>query len=63
LADTFDDLRRSTAVRQLALIQSHELVSAEEFGRFGAETRGAVQILLGDRLAAEPIVWISAMAD
>jgi hypothetical protein len=48
LADTFDDLRRSTAFRQLALIQSQALLSEEEFGRFSAQTRGAVQILLGE---------------
>jgi hypothetical protein len=41
LANTFDDLRRSTALRELALIQSHELLSDEEFGRFSVETRGA----------------------
>jgi hypothetical protein len=46
LADTFDDLRRSTALHQLAFIQSHELLSEEEFGRFSAQTRGAIQILL-----------------
>ena len=48
LSDVFDDLRRSTALRQLALIQSHELLREEEFGRFSAQTRGAVQILLGE---------------
>jgi hypothetical protein len=47
LADAFDNPRRSTGLRQLALIQSHELLSVEEFGRFSAETRGAVPILLG----------------
>jgi hypothetical protein len=47
LADPFDDLRRSTALRQLACLQSRELLSAEEFGRFSSETRGAVQILRG----------------
>jgi hypothetical protein len=47
LANTFDDLRRSTALRQLALIQSHELLSEEEFGRFSVEKRGAVESRLG----------------
>jgi hypothetical protein len=47
LANSFDDLRRSTAVRQLACMQSHELLSEKEFGRFSSETRGAVLILLG----------------
>ena len=43
----FADLRRLTAVRQLAMMQPHELLSAEEFGRFNSETRGAVPILFG----------------
>jgi hypothetical protein len=47
LADTYDVLRRSTAPQQLALIQSHDLLSEEEFGRFSADTLSAVQILLG----------------
>jgi hypothetical protein len=47
LANTFDDLRRSTALRQLACMQSHQLLSEEEFGRFSSQTRSAVQILLG----------------
>jgi hypothetical protein len=47
LADTFDDLRRSTDMRQPALMQPHELLRAEEFGRFRCETRGAAQFLLG----------------
>jgi hypothetical protein len=45
VADTFDDLRRSTDMRQLAFIQSHELLRAEAFGCFSSQTRGAVQIL------------------
>jgi len=47
LADTFEDLRRSTDMRQLALIQAQELLSEEEFGRFSSETGGAVPTLLG----------------
>jgi hypothetical protein len=47
VAETFDDLRRSTALRQLVLIQSQDLLSAEELGRFSSQTRGAVQILRG----------------
>jgi hypothetical protein len=47
LADTFEDLRRSTDMRQLALIQAQELLSEEEFGRFSSQTGGAVPILLG----------------
>jgi hypothetical protein len=34
LADTFDALRRSTAMRQQTCMQSYELLGAEEFGRF-----------------------------
>ena len=47
LADTFDDLRRSTALRQLACIQGHGLLTEEEMSRFGPETRAAVQVFLG----------------
>ena len=47
LADTFEDLRRSTEMRQLALIPSQELLREEEFGRFSSQTGGAVPILLG----------------
>ena len=47
LADTFEDLRRSTEMRQLALIPSQELLREEEFGRFSSETGVAVPILLG----------------
>ena len=46
LADAFNDFRRSTAVVQLARIQSLELLTEEEFGRFSAETRSAVQMIL-----------------
>ena len=47
LAEAFDDLRRSTAWRQLAVIRSWGLVTEEEFARFSPETRGAVQVFLG----------------
>jgi hypothetical protein len=46
LADAFNDLRRSTALEQLACIQSHELLTDEEFTRFSSQTRDAVQFLL-----------------
>jgi hypothetical protein len=46
-ANSFDELRLSKDLRQLACLQPHELLSAEEFGRFSSETRGAVPILLG----------------
>jgi hypothetical protein len=47
LAEAFDDLRRSTAWRQLAIIRSRGLLTEEEFARFSPETRGAVQVFLG----------------
>src|SRR5262245_22614943 len=47
LAEAFDDLRRSTARRQLAVIRSRGLLTEEEFARFTPETRGAVQVFLG----------------
>ena len=43
LAEAFDDLRRSTAWRQLAVIRSHGLLTDEEFDRFSPQTRAAVQ--------------------
>jgi len=45
LADAFDDPRRSTAVLQLARIQSHELLIQEELARFSPETLAAVELL------------------
>jgi hypothetical protein len=47
LAEAFDDLRRSTAWRQLAIIRARGLITEEEFARFSPETRGAVQTFLG----------------
>jgi hypothetical protein len=46
IADAFNDFRRSTAVRQLAAIQLHELLSDEELAGFSPETRNTVQALL-----------------
>jgi hypothetical protein len=46
LADAFNGPRRSTALVQLARIQFHELLSAEEFARFSPETRTSVESLL-----------------
>ena len=43
LAAAFNDLRRSTALFQLVQIQSHDLLTEEEMGRFGPETRAVVQ--------------------
>jgi hypothetical protein len=46
LAEAFDDPRRSTALHQLAHIQSHELLTEEEMGRFSPEVREVVRLLL-----------------
>ncbi|MCI0335284.1 MAG: hypothetical protein L0228_18905 [Planctomycetes bacterium] len=42
MADAFDDMRRSTALLRLACIQSHRLLSDDEFGRFSEATRHAI---------------------
>jgi hypothetical protein len=57
LANTFDDLHRLTALRELAFIRSHALLSAEKAGGFCSETCSAVQIrcATGD----QPEVWSS----
>src|SRR5688572_13632324 len=47
LADVFDNPGRSTALLQLALIQSRDLLSKEEFARFSPETRASVEGLPG----------------
>jgi hypothetical protein len=47
MVDSFDDLHRSMTVQQPWCMQSHDVLGAQEFGRFSAETRGAIQILLG----------------
>lgn len=46
MAHAFDDLRRSTALRRLASIQSHELLTEEELARLSRQTRDVVQFLL-----------------
>jgi hypothetical protein len=46
LALAFNDKRRSTAVIQLARIQTHNLLTAEELARFSEEARSAVESLL-----------------
>ena len=43
LADAFDDLRRSSAFRQLAVLRSRGLLTDEEFARFSPTTQAAVQ--------------------
>jgi hypothetical protein len=47
LATAFDDMRRSTALRQLACIRSYGLITDEEFARFSPETRSVVEVFLG----------------
>jgi hypothetical protein len=47
MARTFDTPRRSAALLQLTVIQSHKLLTEEEFARFGAETRETVNRFLG----------------
>jgi hypothetical protein len=46
LARAFNDKRRSTAVMQLAIIQSHDLLTEEELLQFSAETRDGVKSML-----------------
>jgi len=42
----FDDLRRSTAIRQLACMRRLGLVADEDYAQFSEETRSAVELLL-----------------
>jgi hypothetical protein len=46
IANAFNDMRRSTAIRQIVAIRFHELWTEEEFARFSPETRAKVQMLL-----------------
>ena len=46
LAEAFDDFRRSTALRQLAVLRNRGLISGEELARFSPETQGAVELFL-----------------
>ena len=48
LAYAFDEPRRSTAIQQLAHMQSHALLTPEEMSDFSVETRSAVSLLLGE---------------
>ena len=48
LANAFDDPRRSTAIYQLAHIQSHALLTPEEMSDFSVEVRIAVGFLRGE---------------
>jgi hypothetical protein len=46
LANAFDDLRRSTAVRKLAVIQLHDLLTPGEMARFSPEMQESVRGLV-----------------
>jgi hypothetical protein len=48
LARLFDDLRRSTALFQIAAIKGRGLFTDEEFAQFSEETQRLVAVLLGD---------------
>jgi hypothetical protein len=47
IAQTFDDLRRSTAFIHLASMKGRGLLTEDEFLRFSQETREVVDLLLG----------------
>jgi len=51
IASAFNDMRRSTALSQLALIYSQGLLTGEEFLRFSQETRSVVEMLLPSKHA------------
>jgi hypothetical protein len=46
LASTFNDLRRSTMIQQLARIKSLDLLTSDEFEGFSPETREVVLFLV-----------------
>jgi hypothetical protein len=48
MANAFNDPRRSSALLQLASIQSLDLLTAEEMNRFSPETHEAVRFLLAE---------------
>jgi hypothetical protein len=43
IAATFNDFRRSTALRQLAMMQTLDVLSAEELARFSSDTQASVK--------------------
>lgn len=47
MARAFDDVRRSNAIILLANIREDQLLTEEEFSQFSAETRDAVEVILG----------------
>lgn len=48
IAQTFNDLRRSTALIQLAAIKARGLLTEDEFSRFSQETQDIVDMLTGN---------------
>jgi len=48
LADIFNDLRRSTALLQLAAIKGRGLLADGEFARLSQEAQNMVAVLLGE---------------
>src|SRR5438552_4677484 len=48
MAQTFNGLRRSTALSQLASMKARGLLTEDDFLCFSQETRDAVDLLLGD---------------
>jgi adenine-specific DNA methylase len=45
IAAAFNDFRRSTAIRQLAVMQSRDMLTEEEFARFSPEVQETVKFL------------------
>lgn len=48
MAQIFDDLRRSTALTQLAAMKSRDLLTEDEFSQLNQETQNIVALLLGN---------------
>jgi hypothetical protein len=48
MARIFDNLRRSVAFEQLALMKGYGLLTEEELSQFSQETRNLVEVLLGN---------------
>ena len=51
VASLFNDLRRSTALWQIAALKGRGLLTEEEFERFSQETQSRVAALLGESTA------------
>ena len=49
IARAFNNMRRSTALTQLATIYSYGLLTEEEFSRLSPETRSVIELLLAHR--------------